>query len=352
MKIKQHWFAGIMSAMLFCSSCTLKSPHDQIDQDMKYFYEKGSFNGAVLVASKGKILYDTAMGYADFISRRKLDTGSVFYLASLSKQFTAMGIMLLENRHRLSYKDPVIKYIPELPEYAKEITIQNLLNHTSGLKDYFESDTLVKPDLTNRQVLNWVEQQKGLEFHPGSKFQYSNTGYLLLSIVIEKLSKKTFPVFMNEMIFAPLQMSNTLVYDSEKPLIRNRAIGFSRDKKTDDYNILTTGDGGIFSTVHDLLKWDQGLYKGTLIHQKELSMAFTRPKLRDGKFSDYGFGWNINGEGKNKVVFHTGELNGYQSYIYRDPVHLNTIILLTNQGKAFEIGPVTEKILKVLDKLK
>ncbi len=274
MKVIVAWVPGIIGILLFCASCAMKDPHHEIDKTMKDFYEKGSFNGAVLVAAKGTILYDTAMGYSDFSSGKKLDANNAFYLASLSKQFTAMGIMLLEHRHQLSYTDPVTKYIPELPAFARGITIQNLLHHTSGLADYLEVAGLVKPDFTNQQVLDWLKQQKSLAFHPGARFEYSNTGYVLLSLIIEKVSGKSFPVFMDEMIFTPLAMNNSKVYDTGKPVIEDRAIGFNRDKKKDDYNILTTGDGGIFSTTHDLFKWDQALYKEPLISQEALKAAF------------------------------------------------------------------------------
>ncbi|KIO77900.1 hypothetical protein TH53_07040 [Pedobacter lusitanus] len=337
-----------LATILWYVSCTNRSKHEQIDRTIKNFYDKGAFNGAILVAERGRIVYDTAMGSADFIKKRHLDTSAVFYLASLSKQFTAMGIMLLEQEGKLAYQDTLGKYFPELPAFTHQISIRNLLNHTSGLPDYFESANLVKPGLSNVQVFSWLGKQRKLNFSPGSKYLYSNTGYVLLAMIIEKLSHKSFSQFMKQMIFEPLEMQHTLVFDQQKIVIRNRALGFDANKKIDDYAILTSGDGGIFSTTHDLFKWDQALYSGVLINQSKLSEAYQKAKLKNGNYSDYGFGWNIKENQADHAVYHTGELNGYQTFIYRDINRHHTIIILTNQGRALQMWPVADRILKIL----
>ena len=331
-------------------ACTTRSRHNQISNVLENYYDDGAFNGCILVAERGSILIDTAMGMANFDTKKALTTTSSFYLASLSKQFTAMGIMLLEQQRKLSYEDPISKYVTPLPPFAQSISIRNLLNHTSGIPDYFESDTLVKPGLSNAQVLSWLNQQKGLDFKPGSKFFYSNTGYLLLSEIIKRVSQKSYPQFMKQMIFDPLQMQHTSVFDSTTPPIQNRAIGFNKNKDIDDYHILTTGDGGIFSTTHDLFKWDQALYNDTLLSPTALADAFRKPKLSNGNFSDYGFGWDIKEDESGRAVFHTGELNGYQTFIYRDIGKHNTIILLSNQGTALQMWPIANEILSILSK--
>ncbi|WP_306353031.1 serine hydrolase domain-containing protein [Flavobacterium sp. '19STA2R22 D10 B1'] len=341
----------VISVLLISSglfSCKSGSEHDRIDTVMKKFNKEGGFNGAVLVAEKGKIIYDTAIGYADVRTHSLLDKNSTFYLASLSKQFTAMGIMLLKKQKKIAYDDAIVKYFPQLPSYAKRITIRNLLNHTSGLKDYLEDEVQIIHGFSNTEVLNWLMNQKKLDFNPGEKYEYSNTGYVLLSLIIEKVSEKPFAVFMDQTIFKPLQMTHTKVIDTPTLDNDNRAIGFTKKGELDDYAIRTTGDGGIFSTAEDMFLWDQALYENKLIEEKRLQEAFTKPKLNNGKLSEYGFGWLIVDDNENKVVFHTGELNGYQTVIWRDLKREITIIMLTNMGTSFEMWPATNSILKIL----
>ena len=350
MIFKQTKYALLPSLLLIVCffSCQQQDKHRQIDAVIKDFHTQGAFNGAILVAQNGTIVYDTVIGLADFTTKKDLQPDSPFYLASISKQFTAMGIMLLAQKQLLNYDDPVSKYLPELPEYAKSITIRNLLNHTSGLKDYFESPGLIKPGLTNQQVFHWLQNEKKLNFAPGEKYEYSNTGYLLLSLIIEKVSSKPFALFMKESIFDPLKMEHTQVFEANTTAIKNRAAGFDKNSKPDDYNILTTGDGGIFATTHDLFIWDQALSSNRLLKDTVLEEAFTKPRLNNGTYSDYGFGWNIIEDDTKKVVFHTGGLNGYRTMIWRDLDKKITIILLTNNGDALQMWPVTNAVLAIM----
>jgi CubicO group peptidase (beta-lactamase class C family) len=328
------------------------SKHDQLAYVIKSAHEKGEFNGAILVAQRGNIIYDTAIGLANPDTKAPLTNQSAFYLASLSKQFTAMGIMLLHKQHLLSYDDSIAMYFPQLPAYAKTITIRHLLNHTSGLKDYFESDSLVKPGLSNQQVLQWLSSQPAPAIAPGTEFAYSNTGYVLLALIIEKITQKPFSAWMQETIFSPLHMTRTLVFDTATPAIPDRAIGFNKAGKTDDYNILTAGDGGIFSTTHDLFLWDQALYHDTTF-SRVVYQAYAHPSLSFGHFSNYGFGWKMRGaRDKERVVFHTGQLNGYQALIWRNQKLQQTIILLSNQGDALQMKPLANQVMDILDSSK
>jgi CubicO group peptidase (beta-lactamase class C family) len=328
------------------------SKHDQIAYVVKNARQEGEFNGAILVAQRGNIIFDTAIGLANPVTKAPLTSQSAFYIASLSKQFTAMGIMLLHKQHLLSYDDSIAMYFPQLPAYAKTITIRHLLNHTSGLKDYFESDSLVKPRLSNQQVLQWLSSQQQLRFAPGTEFAYSNTGYVLLALIIEKVTAKPLSAWMQETIFGPLQMTRTIVYDTTMPPMPDRAIGLNKEGQPDDYSILTTGDGGIFSTTHDLFLWDQALYHDTSF-SRVVQQAFTHPSLSFGHFSNYGFGWKLGGlRDRERVVYHTGELNGYQALIWRNQKLQQTIILLSNQGSVLQMRPLANLVLDILDSSK
>ena len=260
-------FLSILSLILLLASCT-EQPDDQqsvvnnqynnsyynvqkLDSIINNCYQNGEFNGTILVSRNKKVVYRKAFGYANFETKENLIPESVFYLASVSKQFTAMAIMILNERNQLTYNDKLSKYFPEFPSYANVVTIKHLLTHTSGIPDHFGLNSY-KPDLTNQDVLEILIEQKSLEFKLGDRFEYSNSGYILLAMITEKVSGIPFHEFMKENVFDPLGMTNTLVYDESKPLISNRAIGYSINGTLNDYNILTTGAGGIFSTIDDM----------------------------------------------------------------------------------------------------
>ncbi len=329
-------------------ACHIKNNGERIGELMTELYRKGDFNGTILVAENGNIIYDSALGFANLVSREPLTDSSAFYLASVSKQFTAMAIMMLKEQNKLSYHDTLTKFFPEFPAYANKITIRHLLTHTSGLPDYFGMDKFYRPGLNNEDVLHALIAQKKLNFYPGDRFSYSNSGYVMLAMIVEKVSGKPFNVFMKEFIFDPLGMKNTLVYDSSKPVIRNRAAGFNKNGDLDDYEILTAGDGGIYSTTHDLFLWDQSLYQNKLVDSSTLAEAFHGAKLNNGSLSDYGFGWFIVRNANNKIVHHSGGLNGYRTAIYRDMENHNSIIMLTNKGDAANVEAITRRILQIL----
>lgn len=340
-------FVSFSVSLTLVASCANKSEYEQIDQSLREFSDSGHFNGSILVAKGGKVVYDKAIGFADFSEGKPLGTGSVFYLASLSKQFTAMGIMMLEEQKKISYDQTLESYFPDLPPDAQKVTVRNLLNHTSGLADYFDSDGFVRPGLTNQDVYSWLTRQH-LNFEPGSEYRYSNSGYVLLSLLIEKVSKQPFSVYMRENIFAPAGMVNTLVLDNPSTEIGGLAKGYDENKDPDGYDILTSGDGGIFSTIHDLFAWDRALYGNSLVSETTLDEAFSAAKLDDGTYSDYGFGWNVVEGGDGQIAYHTGELDGYQTFTWIDRKSRSAIVFLTNQGKSLEMWPIADRIRDIL----
>ncbi|WP_223609211.1 serine hydrolase [Chryseobacterium sp. OSA05B] len=330
---------GIISIVQL-SSCE-KTPNNTV----KSYYDKGEFNGSVLAVNNGKTVCDTALGLSNMEKNIKLEKTTPVYIASLSKPFTAASIMLLQQKGLLNYDDKASKYI-ELPAYAQNVSIRQLLNHTSGIKDY-ESIIFSKKGLTNQDVLGWLNGLTQLQFPSGSKFEYSNSGFIILSLIIEKVSKQSYGTFLSEHIFVPLGMKNTWVYDSSTAS-KNRATGYNKNKQLDDYSILTTGDGGIYSTPEDLHRFDQGLRNFKLINKSNTDLMYTPAKLTDGKLSYYGFGWFIEESDGRKTVSHTGGLSGFRAIFWRDLKRNSCIIALTNQGDAFPLDDFLKDMKRTL----
>ncbi|WP_447637367.1 serine hydrolase domain-containing protein [Flavobacterium microcysteis] len=335
----------VLTATIFMS-CN-DSPENNIKEIAGSYNNKGAFNGALLVARDGKILCDTVLGYSDFKTKQPLNNTTAFYIASLAKPFTALAVMQLKEQKKLTYDDPISLYVPNLPAFTQKVTLRQLLNHTSGIPDYEKEMSSVK-NLTNAQVIQWLATKNSLNFSPGDKFEYSNTGYIILAAIIEKTSGKSYADFLKEAIFKPLGLKRTIVYDTTKPVITNRAIGYNKDKKLDDYSILTTGDGSIFSITKDLFVWEEALYDQKLLSTKEMENAYKVATLNDGSISNYGFGWNIEEKNGHKIVSHTGGLNGYRACIWRNLHDKTVIIVLTNQGDAFPLQEFMAAIEKEL----
>ncbi|REC50146.1 serine hydrolase domain-containing protein [Chryseobacterium pennipullorum] len=315
-----------ISLILLVTSCT-KYPKDVVDD----YYRKGAFNGSVIVVKEGKIVCDTALGFSSMEKNLKSDKNTSFYIASLSKSFTATAIMMLQQKGLLDYDDKASRYV-ELPDYAKNITIRQLLHHTSGIRDY--EDLFEKKGLTNQDVIQWLFSLRNLEFPSDSQFKYSNSGYIILSQLIEKVSGVSYRTFIHREIIQPLKMGHTYVYEASTA-IPNRALGYDRKKKPDDYSILTTGDGGIYSTPEDLYTFDQALRNFTLVNKDNTARMYAPSKLTNGSVSNYGFAWFVEDKHGKKTAVHTGGLSGFRALFWRDLQHNSCIIALTNQGDAF-----------------
>lgn len=333
--------------VLLLTGCqtTGQTPMEVVD----HYYQNGKFNGSILIAKHDKVLVDTVFGYGDLKSKRVLKKETPFYIASLSKSMTAIAISLLAEKGLLSFDDKAATFINNLPDYASNITIKQLLNHTSGIRDY--ENILHKKGLTNNDVVDWLHGQDGLAFESGTKFQYSNSGYIILSLIIERVSKITYAEFLKKNIFDPLQMYHTIVYESGTN-IPDKAIGYNKDQQIDDYSLLTTGDGGIYATAEDLFKLDKGLITNQLLSEKSTARLYQTPVLPDGTHSKYGAGWFIEKTGGHMIAQHTGGLAGFRSLFWRDIKNGNTVIALTNQGDAFPIFDFLNDIRKTLDQTK
>lgn len=335
----------------------------QLDSIFTQLNSAQKFYGNVLIAEKGNVIYKKSFGKADRSKNTDLNEESMFELASVSKQFTAMGIMLLKKQGQLSYEDSLRSFFPELP--YNNISVRQLLQHTSGMPDYIElfiknwDSTKIA---TNKDLIRLLAQYKPpILFKPGDKWEYSNTGYALLASIIEQVSGMEFGEYMQKNIFIPLEMKRTMVYRRryEKRAIDNYAYGyvmnnnkqFSLPDSLPQTAIMVycldgiVGDGTINSTTTDLLKWDRALYSDKLVSKKMLKEAFTPAVLNNGT-SPYGFGWALGKiENAGQIVSHGGAWPGYATYIERHLETDKTIILLRNN----EVSAVAlQKIRNIL----
>jgi CubicO group peptidase (beta-lactamase class C family) len=312
------------------------------------------FNGNILIAKGGTILFKQSFGNADFNTNRSLNDSSVFELASLSKQFTAMGIMILKERNKLTYEDNVRKFIPDFP--YDNITIRNLLTHSSGLpayEDQFEKHWDRKRIATNKDVLDMLRKEKDtLFFTPGTKWKYSNTGYAVLASIIENVSGDSYNDFMAKAIFRPLGMRHTFVYNSRRSnrkIPANYALGYVYSDSLKRYILPDSlsrfdmvyyldgivGDGCVNSTTPDLYIWDKALYTDKLVSnatRDEMLSPLMQMSPRDST-GFYGFGVMVTTKSpKGKVISHTGSWPGYNTLLVRRVDIDETIIGLSNNG--------------------
>jgi CubicO group peptidase (beta-lactamase class C family) len=340
--MKKIFLTVVILFSFFASKAQNKAA--ELDKLMNQAHINGVFNGSVLVAENGKVIYRKAFGYANKEIKQLLKPEFCFDLASVSKQFTAMGIMILKERNKLSYDDKITKYFPEFPAYGKDITVRNLLNNTSGMPKY--EPFITKDNYTNAEILKIIEEREALEANIGDRYVYNNAGYVMLGLIVEKVSKMSLAEFLKENIFQPLKMKNTLVGDTPKIDLKNRAFGYSVIGELDDFEVGHTGSGSMFSNVDDLFLWDQALYTEKLVSKKTIEEAFTPVVLNDGSVSNYGFGWFLTPE--KKAVNHSGSDFGYRNFIMRDLDKQNTYIWLTNAGNAIPKDKINVAIENIL----
>lgn len=323
---------------------------EQIDAIFAPLKSDSAPGAAVLVVRNGREVFRRGYGVTDLRTHQPIDPNTNFRLASFTKQFTATCIMLLVHDGKLRYDDRLTEIFPEFPAYGKTITIRNLLNHTSGLPDYEE--ILMKqysatpedkiPQILDAGVLKSLEQQTVGIFPAGSKWQYSNSGYAVLAMIVEKVSGKPFGQFLRERIFAPLDMKNTLAYEKGKNEVLHRAYGHTKEKdgwrETDQSpTSAVLGDGGIYSSIDDLAKWDRALREHTLLSEADMRPALTpvqlsvQAKPADGKNPSYGFGWFLDPYQGHKRMSHDGETVGFLTTIQRFPDDDLTVIVLANR---------------------
>jgi CubicO group peptidase (beta-lactamase class C family) len=306
---------------------------------------------AVIVIKNGRVAFERGYGVADLRTLRPIDGRTNFRLASVTKQFTAAAVMLLVRDGKLRYEDSLTTVFPDFPEYGQAITIRHLLNHTSGLPDY---EDLMPPhdpaipveqvQINDSGVFNLLKGQEAGKFAPGSRWAYSNSGYVVLGLVVEKVSGRSFGEFLEERIFVPLEMTNTVAYERGKNEVRYRAYGHTKKdgrwQETDQSpTSATLGDGGVYSLLEDLTKWDAALRRYTLLSESEIQPALIPvrvpaegPTEPDGTPAAYGFGWFLNPWQGQARMWHSGETIGFRTAIQRFTDDGLTVIILCNRA--------------------
>ncbi len=308
---------------------------------------------AVAVIKGGKVVFEKGYGVAELRTHEKIGPETNFRLASLTKQFTAMAIMLLVHDGKLRYDERLTDIFPGFPAYGKAITVRQMLNHTSGLPDY--EDLMAKqypgvpdekiPQIHDAGVLDLLKQQTTTRFPPGTRWEYSNSGYVLLGLVVERRSGMSYGDFLRERIFRPLGMTHTIVFEKGKNEVTHRAYGHTLEapgwRETDQSSTSATlGDGAVYSSLKDLEKWDRALAEHTLLSEKEMRPALisaTDPNgapLRklDGSLAPlYGFGWFLDAYRGHRRYWHYGETVAFRTAIERFPDQRLTVIVLANR---------------------
>lgn len=312
-----------------------------IDNWFSNLQKKNKFNGAVLYVDNGKELLSKGYGYTNYKKESTLTENSSLRLASLSKQFTAAGIMLLKQNGQIKYDDFVAQYITGFP--YKKVTIRHLLNQVSGVPDIYmelaESQEDKIPFLTNEKAINLIiSENRKTEMPPNEEYQYSNTNYIILARLIEIISRLSFEEYMQKEIFTPLGMVNTRVWNlkSEEKTFKNKADDFDNfQNKAKELKPTfldgVAGDGAVFSSVKDMFLWDKFWYKNPLIESENLKEAFKKPILNNGKTADYGFGWLITEKG----MWHNGAWLGANTIIIRNTETKNCLVILDNSSNIF-----------------
>lgn len=311
-----------------------------IDSLLQRRLKRNGYRGAALVAYKDQVIMRYANGYSDYRSKEKINIHSNFQLASVSKSFTATSVMILKEEGLLQYDDFVLKHIPEFP--YDNITVKQLLQHTAGLQNYmYLVDHYWKNDssMTNEDVLDLlVEHELPLNNWPGKRFTYSNTGYAILALLVERLSGKKFAEFLKENIFEPSGMNNTYTYNLDMlDTVSNRVIGYNRKGRRlyryeFEPNDLVLGDKSIISNVDDLFLYKKALNSLKLVSKETLNEAYTKGQTtsRYKRTFNYGYGWRIKNNGKQNLIYHNGFWHGFVSTLTQEIDHDITVILLNN----------------------
>jgi D-alanyl-D-alanine carboxypeptidase len=342
-----------MSVSLFSFS---QSANRKIDSLLSSIYKSNEPGIAIAIQQNRKIIFEKAYGLANLETKEKISPVSNFNIGSLTKQFTAFGILQLAAANKLSLDDTLIKFFPQFNKKAGgRITIRQLLTHSSGIIDHYAfADTNIVKHATDKDVLNAVKNIDSTYFPPGTKYRYSNTAYCLLALIIEKVSGLSYPYYIKENIFLPLQMNHSQVLKINNP-IDNRVLGydtlkngFKRLDVNDAIFFSTEGDGGIYTSVTDYLKWINSLQSASLLEDEWIEKARSAqfPVDEKNKLS-YGFGWFINEQNEFKEVYHTGSNGGFRAISFTIPSKNYLLIILSNRT-GVDLESMVEEINKIL----
>ncbi|MGQ0540043.1 MAG: serine hydrolase domain-containing protein [Gemmatimonadaceae bacterium] len=335
--VRLAWSVSLASSPVFA-----QQPGARVDSLFAAFNRTDSPGCAVGVYQSGKVVYAKGYGIADLEQGVPITPQTAFYIASTSKQFTAASIALLAQQGLLSLDDDVRKYVSELPDFGRPITIRHLIHHTSGLRDYLSLFGLTggrtDSPFTEADFFDLIARQRTLNFSPGEQYSYSNTGYVLLAIIVKRASGKSLRDFAAERIFAPLGMSHTQFRDDHTLPIPRRAIGYTRraagDFRMSVPNFDMVGDGGMYSTVEDLARWDANFYDPRVGGPAFIELIHTRGVLSDGELTTYAFALDSSAYRGATTIRHGGAYGGYRSQLVRFPKQHFSVAVLCNIATA------------------
>ena len=327
----------------------------KLDSLLQRINKRHDFHGAILVAKGEKVLYQNEIGFADFRKKIPINEESVFQLASVSKQFTAAAIMLLREQGKVKLSDSVRAYYPNFP--FEGVTIENLLNHTAGLPKYFwvaEHEWQQKKAPTNSEMMTLLESSKVQRFFkPGRNFDYSNTNYIVLASIVEKVTGTSFSSFLKTNIFEPLQMRDSYVYSFENDSIKENQLegyrlyrGWRHLKISSTINDAIVGDKNVYTTIEDLYKWTIGLNSEKLLSKESLGLMYSKGKTIYGREVPYGFGFRIDTNGDNSI-YHNGKWNGFSTGLTRY-LEDDLVVIVLEHTSYKDMKSLNRKIKKIV----
>lgn len=322
----------VLSAAVIAPGARASSVSEALDEAISPYFKHDEPGAAIIVTKDGNIIFRKAFGLADLEHNIELQPDMTFRIGSLTKQFTAVAIMILAEDGKLAVTDDIHKFLPDYPTHGARITVENLLTHTSGIRNYTAMPGFAKDrdrDLTVQQMIDLFKNEP-LEFEPGTRFSYSNSGYFLLGAIIEQVSKKPYFSFIAERIFEPLGMTRT-AYEGYERSNAKQAEGYSGRNRVPAISMTRPyAAGALVSCVDDLAVWNAGFSSGKLLKPESWKQIFTSYKLKDGTDANYGYGWGI-GKFKNRdAVFHSGGIDGFSSYAMWLPAENVYVALLKN----------------------
>ena len=332
----------ICMAWIFLDSCIPSREEklpSMIDEIMSSYDSPESPGASVLVMKGDSILFSKGYGSADLRTGESIKHTTNFRLASVTKQFTAMGVLMLSERGKLSLDDKLHKFFPNFPAYGSEIRVRNLLTHTSGLMDY---EDLIPENMTlqlhDRDCLNLMRRTDSLYFPSGTRYRYSNTGYAILALITEKISGQRFSDFLKDSIFSPLGLKTTVAFEDGRSVVSNRAYGYDNNDGVwthadQSQTSAVLGDGGIYSNSIDLANWVSSLWESKLIQAGMQKEAWTMARLNDGTAIDYGYGWHLDTTNGRFDPHHDGSTMGFRNHILLYPDRKMMVVVLTNRNE-------------------
>ena len=352
-------FKTALTSLALVATCSLSSAdtaYDRIDAYLKNLVAKGAVPSiSVAVVRSGHVSHAAAYGFAEVENEVLASPNTVYRLGSITKQFTATMIMQLVSEGKLNLDQPILEILSDCPPTWSSVTTRHLLNHTSGIKSYTEipgifADAAMKP-ISPAGIIKTIDKSP-LDFEPGTKWHYDNTGYELLGMIIEKLDRTSYANSLSKRILTPLGMTHTY-FTSEQTIVKHRAQGYSPQigglRHAPYLNMSWPyAAGSMESTVLDLAKWDAALYGSQVLSQDLLKQMWTRTVLKDGKRQDYGFGWQLATTNGIQCVEHGGGIHGFTTYIKRAPSKKLSVIVLINSDSA-DSNKIANDIIGIAD---